>query len=80
MSCGRDRGFAKIFETYVPGTSALAAPIFRPGTKTPIGTISVAGPLFRVTDEYMDKIAPVLLASAAEIATVGSKLPIFEQS
>jgi DNA-binding IclR family transcriptional regulator len=79
VNAARKRGFAKIFETFEAGTSAMAAPILRPGTKTPIGTISVAGPLFRVTDEYMDRFAPLLLASAAEIASFGSELPIFEQ-
>ena len=76
----RARGFAKISETYVAGTSAMAAPIFRPGTRRAIGTLSIAGPLLRMTDEHMDSLAPTLFASAAEIAEAGSELAIFEQA
>jgi len=79
VKAAKARGFAKISETYVAGTSAMAAPIFRPGTNTAIGTLSIAGPLLRMTDDHMDALAPTLLASAAEIAAVGSGLPIFEQ-
>jgi IclR family transcriptional regulator, acetate operon repressor len=76
----RKRGYAKIFETYEPGTSAVAAPIVRLDTKNPIGTISVAGPSFRMTDEQLERIAPVLVKTAQKIANAGASLPIFPQN
>jgi IclR family transcriptional regulator, acetate operon repressor len=75
----RKLGYAKIFETYEAGTSAIAAPIVREDTKSPIGTISVAGPSLRMTDEQLDRIAPLLLDTARKIANAGASLPIFPQ-
>jgi IclR family acetate operon transcriptional repressor len=76
----RKRGFAKIFETYEAGTSAVAAPILHPDKHTPIGTISVAGPSLRMTDADMDRIAPLLCEQARIIADKGAALPIFPQA
>ena len=75
----RKLGYAKIFETYEAGTSAVAAPIVHPGTKSPIGTISVAGPSLRTTNEQLDRIAPLLILTARKIADAGASLPIFPQ-
>ncbi|GGF50829.1 transcriptional regulator [Aliidongia dinghuensis] len=75
----RKLGYAKIFETYEAGTSAVAAPIVRPDTKSPIGTISVAGPSLRMTDAQLDRIAPRLIETARKIAEAGASLPIFPQ-
>ncbi len=76
----RKLGYAKIFETYEAGTSAVAAPVLRPGTKMPIGTISVAGPSFRMTDEHMDRVIPLLIDTARKIAETGASLPVFPQN
>jgi IclR family acetate operon transcriptional repressor len=75
----RKLGYAKIFEAYEAGTSAVAAPIVRPDTKSPIGTISVAGPSFRMTDEQLERFAPLLIDTARKIANAGASLPIFPQ-
>lgn len=80
VAAAKRAGYAKIFETYEAGTSAVAAPILRAGTTIPIGTLSVAGPSIRVTSSYLDRIAPILLASAKEIADAGSGSPIFAQA
>lgn len=76
----RKLGYAKIVETYEAGTSAVAAPVLRPGTKSPIGTISIAGPSFRMTDEQMDRLAPLLVKTASKIADAGHSLVIFPQN
>ena len=73
----RKRGYAKIFETYEAGTSAVAAPILHPESRRPMGTISVAGPSSRMNDAQLDRVAPVLLATAGRIAVAGAALPIF---
>jgi DNA-binding IclR family transcriptional regulator len=79
LSAAKKRGYAQVFDTYVPGTSAMAAPIFRAGTRIPIGTMSVAGPIVRMTTQKMEQFAPLLLESAVAISKIGSGLPIFEQ-
>lgn len=80
IKAAKKLGYAKIFETYEAGTSAVAVPIFRPGTSIPIGTISAAGPSIRMTSDYMDRIAPIVAASAAEIARAGEHSLIFAQA
>ena len=73
----RKRGYAKIFETYEAGTSAIAAPILRPRKRSPMGTISVAGPSLRMTDAQMDRIAPLLCEATRNVAEAAAALPIF---
>ncbi|WP_342363142.1 IclR family transcriptional regulator [Terrarubrum flagellatum] len=77
LRAARKQGYAKIFETYEAGTSAVATPIIPPTRRTPIGTISVAGPSFRMTDAQLEQIAPTLIETARKVASVGSALPIF---
>ena len=80
LEAARRLGYAKIFETYEAGTSAVAAPIFRPGSNLPIGTLSVAGPVIRMTNEALDRIAPILQDTAASIGAAGADLAIFAQA
>lgn len=79
IDAARKQGYARIFDTYEAGTSAIAAAICRPGTRQPIGTLSVAGPSVRVTGEAMDRMAPHLLACVAEIAEVAANSLLFER-
>ena len=79
VDTARELGYAKIFETYEPGTSAIAVAIFDETTQRPIGTISVAGPVIRMTSEAMDHILPSLRDAASAIAKAGTGLPIFSE-
>ena len=80
IDAARKLGYARVVETYEAGTSAIAAAICRPGTRQPIGTLSVAGPSVRVTGHAMDSMAPDLLACVAEIAKTAASSPLFEQA
>ncbi len=80
VDVARRAGHAKIFETYEAGTSAVAVAIRHPHRQHPIGTISVAGPVIRMTGDAMDRILPTLRETAAEIGRVGCDLPIFAQA
>lgn len=80
VETARGLGYAKIFETYEQGTSAIAVPIFAVGSHRPIGTVSVAGPVIRMTSEAMDRILPDLHRTAAAIAEVSRDLPIFDEA
>lgn len=79
VETARQLGHAKIFETYEPGTSAIAVAIFGLRSNRPIGTISVAGPVIRMTSDAMDSILPSLRETATAIAKAGEELPIFPE-
>jgi IclR family transcriptional regulator, acetate operon repressor len=76
----RETGIARIFDVWVDGTSAMAAPVLRPGTRSAIGTISVAGPTIRMTHDRMDQFVDLLKAACGKVAEIGSGLPVFEQA
>ncbi|WP_440984444.1 IclR family transcriptional regulator [Shinella sumterensis] len=76
----RKTGIARIFDVWVDGTSAMAAPVLRPGSQIPLGTISVAGPTIRMTSERMDQFADALKDACKAVAETGFDLPIFEQA
>lgn len=71
----RERGFSLIVEVFAPGMSALSAPVRRHDGVT-IGVITVAGPMFRLTEERMLALAPRVIetASAVAEASLGSRL------
>lgn len=80
LRAARRSGHAKIRETYEAGTAAVAAPVVHPGTTVPVGALCVAGPAFRLTDAYMDRCLPSLLAAAREVAQAGASSPVFAQA
>lgn len=63
----RERGFSYTVETYAPGMSAMAAPVRR-GQERAVGTISIAGPHVRLTEQRMLALGDELLAVADELA------------
>jgi len=73
----RAKGYALIFDGYQDGTSAIAAPVRRLGTGTPIGTISIGGPSVRMTRTHMEAMAPDLLSSAEQMAAAATVSPLF---
>src|SRR5262249_40676028 len=71
----RKQGYALVVDSGQLGTAAIAAPIHdRAGAV--LATISVAGPSARLPAERMHALAPGLLASARELATVSGS-PVF---
>ena len=70
----RKRGFSIVVQTYSPWMNATAAVIRHPKTKEVTGTIVIAGPDIRFTEQRMLQISPALLAAAQELslATVAS--------
>jgi DNA-binding IclR family transcriptional regulator len=63
----RDRGYAMTVEEYEPGLNAIAAPI-RALHGAVIAAVSASGPAYRLTVDRMDRVAPALVAGAAEIS------------
>ncbi|GGF04274.1 transcriptional regulator [Aliidongia dinghuensis] len=64
----RKRGFGLVMQTYSRGTNAIAAPIRHPNTGEVTGTVAIAGPEFRLTEERMLEFAERLLNAAEELA------------
>ncbi|RYE30869.1 MAG: IclR family transcriptional regulator [Hyphomicrobiales bacterium] len=73
----RKLGYARVTEAYEVGTSAMAVAIRKRSVGRPVGTISVAGPTIRMTQERMAEIAPWLQASANELGAAAASSPLF---
>ncbi len=70
------RGFSMISEVFAPGMTAMSAPVRLRDGKT-LGVVTIAGPIFRLTEERMLEIGPRLMAVAAEIAEASAISPMF---
>jgi DNA-binding IclR family transcriptional regulator len=73
----RQRGYAMVHDTYEPGTSAAAVIIRHKADGNPIGTLSVAGPSIRMTDEKISRIAPRLKECAQRLGALSAISPVF---
>jgi IclR family acetate operon transcriptional repressor len=76
LRAARKRGFSMIVEVFAPGMTAMAAPVKAFDGKT-IGVVTVAGPLFRLTEARMLALGPQLIATAAAVAEMSSASPWF---
>lgn len=63
----RERGFGFSIEEFEEGITAVAAPILDRDQR-PFAAIAVAGPSFRLTEQKLLEIGPVLMETAAEIS------------
>lgn len=63
----RKRGYALSEEEYEEDVNAVAAPIFD-GLGSPVASIAIAGPAFRLTHERLVEYGPALQIVAAEIS------------
>jgi hypothetical protein len=67
--------FANI-PAYSAGMTAMAAPVRGPEGKAN-GVVTIAGPLFRLTEERMLALGPQVIATAAEIGQTSGASPLF---
>lgn len=79
LHAARARGFSLTRETFAPGMAAMSAPVRRPGQPA-IGTLSIAGPHVRLTEERMLALGPTLLAVADELAAASGASPLFSRA
>jgi DNA-binding IclR family transcriptional regulator len=75
----RERGFGLAWEEADPGIAAVAVGIRSPGRTQPplLGTISIAGPVFRLPKEKLVGWVPRLQATADELSALGSMLGLW---
>ncbi|RWC99748.1 MAG: IclR family transcriptional regulator [Mesorhizobium sp.] len=66
LELARKRGWAISDEKAEPGVVAIAAPITLGGSQT-VGTVSVAGPISRLTPDRHQKVASSVLSTAAKL-------------
>ncbi|WP_102227117.1 IclR family transcriptional regulator [Acidimangrovimonas sediminis] len=64
----RRRGYSETVQTYYDWMSSIAAPIPSPNTGETIGTLVVAGPSMRLTEEKRNILIPDLLETARELS------------
>jgi DNA-binding IclR family transcriptional regulator len=67
IESARTLGYALAVQTYADWMSAIAVPLFHPVNRKVIGVVSVAGPVFRLSEARLHQIAPSLIAAVAEI-------------
>lgn len=63
----RKRGFSLTVDTFMPGMSAMAAPVRRGTDDRVIGAVSIAGPSVRFTEARMLALGDALRAAAREL-------------
>lgn len=76
LAADRARGYSLIVEQYAPGMTAMAAPV-RLGQDPTLGAITIAGPLFRLSEARMKELGPALVHTAAELAETSRVSPMF---
>jgi IclR family acetate operon transcriptional repressor len=76
LRSAKKRGFSMIVEVFTPGMTAMAAPVRRPDSAA-IGVVTIAGPLFRLSEERMLALGPRLMQTAAAIGETSSASPLF---
>lgn len=74
----RTRGFAITVDTFIPGMSAMAAPVRSGGSA--LGAVSIAGPSVRFTEPRMLALGPALLAAAADMGQAARASIYFRRS
>lgn len=72
----RKRGASITMDSYTLGLHAMAAPVRLAG-QPPIGTISIAGPSVRFTEERMLALTDELLSFCAQMAAASGASPFF---
>jgi len=67
----RERGYGLAIEEGAAGTAAIAVPILNaPGRGRAVGTVSVAGPIVRMTQARIAEIIPHVRAAAVELSQI----------
>jgi IclR family transcriptional regulator, acetate operon repressor len=69
ISLTQERGYGYVCEEAEIGIASVAAAI-RPGGGEAVGTVSIAGPIFRVKEGRIPEMARLVQAAASDLATV----------
>ena len=78
VRAARKRGYSVISEVFAPAMSAMSAPVIARGV--PLGVVTIAGPLVRLTEARMADLGEPLMATAAEIASLSAASSLFRRT
>lgn len=67
VQASQERGYGLISDTYELGMTAMAKTIINPHSGEPFGTVSIAGPSFRLNQQRVQELAPALLDTAKKL-------------
>ncbi|HDS1737114.1 MULTISPECIES: IclR family transcriptional regulator [Pseudomonas] len=67
IETARTLGYALAIQTFADWMSAIAVPVFHPASGKVLGVVSIAGPVFRLSEARLHELAPALIAAAAQI-------------
>lgn len=70
VEASRERGYGLISDTYELGMTAMAKTIINPHTQKPFGTVSIAGPSFRLNEKRVEELSPALIATAEKLGEI----------
>lgn len=70
----RERGFALNIDSSMLGIGAIAVPVLHPVSKRPVGSVSLAGPSSRLTEERAREFFPRLQQAAEELTVIALHL------
>jgi IclR family transcriptional regulator, acetate operon repressor len=76
----RRRGFGFARDSHEAGIAAIAQAIYAPEAKSPVGTLSIAGPSTRLTEARLPELASALAEAVAELSVVASGTAVFNIS
>lgn len=78
VKTARKQGYAVASDSYAPGLSAVCC-VIRPAGHGAVGLLAISGPSVRLTAERLHALAPLLTATAAEIAQAAAASPLLQR-
>lgn len=69
----RTAGYATVTNSFEVATAAMAA-LIREQHGEPVGVLTIAGPMFRMTAKRMQELAPTLLRAVASLSEVNARV------
>lgn len=68
----RSAGYGMVSNSFEPGTSAMAA-LIRGQNHEPVGVLTIAGPMSRLTAKRMQGLAPLLMRATASLSEINAR-------
>jgi len=79
LRSARKRGYSMIKEVFAPGMTAMAAAVRNRGGEV-IGVVTIAGPMWRLTEERMAQLGPSLMNTVSEVGAASALSPLFKRA
>ncbi|OWT57585.1 IclR family transcriptional regulator [Candidimonas nitroreducens] len=70
--------YAFTVNVFLPGMNSMATPVFNAGREV-VAILIVAGPMNRLTVDYMESLSGIVLDTAGELSTASAVSPIFQR-